>query len=407
MSKIVILGWFGDGNFGDEIILECMLADIRRLDPSVSFVVISDDPADTTRRHGVRSIGRGGSIQQRLRRLRELISADLFILGGGAILSRYSNSDRSVLAWLVPMHLAHDLGLPTMTCAVGVGDDLSANVVRAMRRVLGETDAICVRDLQSVATLRQIGISDKVTLTADPAVLIPTPDSARIGTQASGTRPKVTVFLRHWYVSEDRVQNEAQWAEFKTRLASCLDSLILTRTAQVRFVPMRIKDPIDDDRVVAREVSSIMTKGSEATIVDRELSSSELLRMVAESDLVIGMRLHSLIAAASLGVPMIAINYHMKVRSFMESIGLGEWITEVGDSDPEWLREAAKAALAGGYPSAAVQAKVEGLKVLAHLNTEIAIKLVHDSSYQRGAFRRTIRASRILISRSLGWSNDQ
>jgi hypothetical protein len=124
-TKVVILGWFGNGNLGDEIILESMLEDFKKIDPRARFVVISDDPTETELQHGVRSIGRGGGTRRRLRRFLEIMTADLFILGGGGILCSYGGSDQSLTAWLAPLHLAHALGLPTMTWGIGIGDELT------------------------------------------------------------------------------------------------------------------------------------------------------------------------------------------------------------------------------------------------------------------------------------------
>jgi polysaccharide pyruvyl transferase WcaK-like protein len=165
---------------------------------------------------------------------------------------------------------------------------------------------------------------------------------------------------------------------------------------------MRIKDPVDDDRIITREISQIMAKGKTVKIVDRTLSSSELVHLIAQGDLVIGMRLHSLIAAATMGVPSIAINYHPKVRSFMESIGAGKWVFEIGDPDgSSQLLNAAREALSGRYPREEVLAEVDNLRALAHLNTRIAAKLLHDDSFARGRFRRVIHATPILISRTI------
>jgi polysaccharide pyruvyl transferase WcaK-like protein len=289
-----------------------------------------------------------------------------------------------------------------MTWGIGIGDELTIRGGEAMKQILGEADSICVRDQPSAARLGQIGIRKKVTLTADPALLLPEGLPTHVSHHSVNSPPKVFVFVRHWYVSENRIRDLTKWRKFEGSLAACLDSLISERSAEVCFIPMRIKDPVDDDRVVAREISQIMAKGKTVKIVDQTVSSSELVHLIAQGDLIIGMRLHSLITAATMGVPSIAINYHPKVRSFMESIGGGEWVFEIGDPDgSSQLLNAAREVLSGRYPREEVLAEVDKLRALAHLNTSIAAKLLHDDSFARGRFRRVIHAIPILASRTI------
>ncbi len=80
--KIVVSGYYGFGNAGDEAILEAMLRDVRALAPAVRVVVLSGDPADTSARFGVEAVPRmnPGAVMRALR------GADLFLSGGGSLL---------------------------------------------------------------------------------------------------------------------------------------------------------------------------------------------------------------------------------------------------------------------------------------------------------------------------------
>ena len=57
MSNVVISGYYGSRNAGDEAMLAAMLEVFSDMDPKVNITVISSNPEDTTSRHGVRSIG--------------------------------------------------------------------------------------------------------------------------------------------------------------------------------------------------------------------------------------------------------------------------------------------------------------------------------------------------------------
>ena len=56
MSKIVISGYYGFKNAGDEAMLAAMIEVLSKLDDSLHITVISGDPQDTIKRHGVRAV---------------------------------------------------------------------------------------------------------------------------------------------------------------------------------------------------------------------------------------------------------------------------------------------------------------------------------------------------------------
>jgi len=390
----MILGWYGFGNLGDELILDCILRGVKSACPKVEFVVLSNDPMETHAKHGVRSLSKGGGRISRLRRMWEMADASLFILGGGQLLKQQGSNTLSFLAWLGPVELAHELGVKTMTYAVGVSGQWSRLSQRAMLRILTNTDVVTVRDNASLVNLRQLAIS-KGILTADPAILL-ADLHAKARERSLGGRPTVSVFLRHWFVENEYTKDEPRWNDFKSSLASSLDSLVARHSISLRFVPMRTSTP-DDDSEVAREVTQLMRYKGQVECLDRDITPSEMLTIVAESDLVVGMRLHSLIVAASLGVPAIAVNYESKVKAFASSVGADDWIVEVDGSGATAIKDLAENVLIGLYPEARVSEKVGELKELARANAAVAARLLQESDTARS--RRVLRVVKVLLTR--------
>ena len=68
----------------------------------------------------------------------------------------------------------------------------------------------------------------------------------------------------------------------------------------------------------ASKVINYMTEKS--SVVFRICQPGEMLAIIANLDLLIGMRLHSLIFAAQNAVPMLGLSYDPKVAAFMKSI---------------------------------------------------------------------------------------
>ena len=52
-KTILISGYYGNGNTGDEAILSAMIEDLRTLIPEVEIVVVSGNPEETKTHHHV------------------------------------------------------------------------------------------------------------------------------------------------------------------------------------------------------------------------------------------------------------------------------------------------------------------------------------------------------------------
>ena len=101
MSRILISGYYGFGNAGDEAVLAAILASLRRQVPEAQCDVLSIDPKTTTRLHGIPAYHRA--------RPREVLTAlrrcDLFVSGGGSLLQDVTSLN-SLLFYLAQIRLA-------------------------------------------------------------------------------------------------------------------------------------------------------------------------------------------------------------------------------------------------------------------------------------------------------------
>src|SRR3989442_746454 len=80
VTRVVISGYYGFGNAGDEAVLAGILGALRSRLPHADVVVLSGNPTQTHRLHGVRAMSRITGA------LRALPGADLFISGGGSLI---------------------------------------------------------------------------------------------------------------------------------------------------------------------------------------------------------------------------------------------------------------------------------------------------------------------------------
>ena len=78
MIKIVIHGFYGQGNLGDEAILKALLQEFSKFS-DIKVVVFSSNPKQVSKMHGVRSV-HSQEISSLLRRIWELKTSNLFTI---------------------------------------------------------------------------------------------------------------------------------------------------------------------------------------------------------------------------------------------------------------------------------------------------------------------------------------
>ena len=310
---VIIHGFYGMGNVGDEAILAATLAAIRQAgaEPLVfawnaervraDFGVASLNPM-----HPVATVAVWAA----------LLQARAFLLGGGGLIKDFGGSPRSLERWMKMLEAASKLGVKTMTWSVGVEPLRYPESERRVRKVLERIDAVTVRDAGSAARLRQAGLVREVLVTADPVPFLARP--WRDQRRASGGL-RIAVCLRHWHASRPAIDNPEVFQQCLDALAATLDHLHDRHEASLTFIPFRTAKG-DDDREVAKAVQQRLR--SPATIVTTPAPGvNETLGRLAEADLVIAMRLHAIIMATSIGVPSLALAYMPKVRDYMAEIG--------------------------------------------------------------------------------------
>ena len=74
-----------------------------------------------------------------------------------------------------------------------------------------------------------------------------------------------------------------------------------------------------EDVAVSRKIAS-RTK-DKGVVLTEEYTTNELLSLVGNFDILIGIRLHALIFAAVMHVPMVGISYDPKIERFLETLG--------------------------------------------------------------------------------------
>lgn len=358
-NRIVISGYYGFGNTGDEAMLTAIVEALYERNPAVHITVISGDPQATKRMHGVHSVSRlhFPNIFQ------ALLRCDLLLSGGGSLLQDVT-SRRSLYYYLSIMRLARALRKKVFLYAQGIGPLHSPKARRTVCDVLNHVTAITVRDEASAQLLREIGVTRPVTVTAD-AVLAMHPADPGIGRLllqrygSGGVAPKVGVSVRYW----------GNDTGYLTEMARTLDELRRKTGCELIFLPMQYPEDMRAAAVVASQMRE------PATVLREPYTTAEMMGIIGALDLVVGIRLHALIFAALMRVPFIGISYDPKVDSFLATLGKKP-ICRINEICPAVLVPAAAAALAGGGLTAKERERIAELAKLSESTAEAALTLL-------------------------------
>jgi polysaccharide pyruvyl transferase CsaB len=327
MSRVVLSGYYGFHNLGDEAVLAATVEALREYSPGVEIAVLSAAPRETSHAYGVEGVSR--------RRLRAIIGAlahcDLFLSGGGSLFQD-ATSWRSPWYYLGVLALARRLARRTAVYAQGIGPLRGRLVRRAAARLLDRVPLITVRDSASQALLADLGVRrPRIVLGADPSLLL-RPEWSPAAREERARWTGDVVFglaLRTWGTDGTVVRAAAEAA----RMAA--------GRLRARWVCLPMHPP--EDLAVAEAVAARI--GPAATVVRVPLGPREMLALIGTLDLVVGMRLHALLFAASQGVPIVPLPYDPKVAALAGDLGEPP-VPEISRATPEDLARSIETAAA-------------------------------------------------------------
>ena len=338
---IVVHGYYGVGNVGDEAILAATLEEVRRVTDLETFV-FAWGPEQVREDFGVPALNPNRS--HPLKTWFVLLQSRAYLLGGGGLIKDYGGSPASLARWLRWPRLAHALGVKTMLWSVGVENVVFEESKALLRDVLAEADAVTLRDPSSAARLREIGVTRPVEVTADPVPHYAR-NSHRKQTSHNSRLQRVVVCPRHWYTLENAVPDEQAFDVLLSAFAQSLDDIGARYGSDIVFVPFRTS-PGDDDRVICDAIADRMKYPGVVRLQEADPTVQGTLEQIASADLVIAMRLHAAVMATSMGIPTVAVSYMPKVGDYMASIGQDGFCTTVEAVSARWLSERADAAAA-------------------------------------------------------------
>lgn len=298
--RILVSGYYGFGNLGDEALLEVIVSQLRTRYPYAQLDVLSAKPdvtahdlrVDATPRWDAKAV-RGA-----------IARADVVLSGGGGLLQN-STSLRSLVYYAGIIRAAVRAKRKTMVFAQSVGplDFWGKTVVKECCKGLS---AATVRDRRSQQLLSSILPGVTVERTADPVFLYDAPEEdVDLSTEGLGPQsdPLVIVSVRKATGMKDRLDV----------VARAVDRLAQQHNARVAFLPLGGAPDAEVSTLVIRKCKS-------APVLLPECSLPRAANIIRRAKGVVGMRLHALILAARYAVPFLAVPYDPKVAALCDDL---------------------------------------------------------------------------------------
>lgn len=323
MNKILISGYYGFNNLGDEAILETIIGRIRHTVKDADISVLSATPERTSSNYQVASYNRKSIPSV----LKALWNCDVLISGGGSLLQDVT-SKMSIKYYLAIILLAKIMGKKVMVYSQGIGPIHKEGNRFITKMILNHVDCITVREENSKTDLRELGLVGKeIGVTADPVIDLPAADQVKgleLLKQSSGIwqdgRTTVGFALR---------SKDFQTEEAYNKLLDTIEGMI--SDYQLVFIPFHY----NEDLVILKRLKEAY--GDRVVIVMERFNTSEILGVIGCFDVLVGVRLHSLIFAAVQNVLPIGVSYDPKIDYFMETLSMNT-LCEVSDMTAEKLK---------------------------------------------------------------------
>ncbi|QNQ41344.1 polysaccharide pyruvyl transferase family protein [Brucella intermedia] len=319
--KVILAGWYGATNIGDELLLDVIGGWLRDFD--CELVIVSLNPDHTRKTFSCEAVDfhNLGAIAQ------AMTDADLFVMGGGGIFqdhhpfsieALYDPVTPDIAQYARPFYMARQFGVKTAICAHGIGPITTKPAREIVADIFSKVDFVSVRDEKSAKLLKSLGVEREVVVAPDPGWLIdvnsqtsvPIPESFE---SVEKSRRRLGLIIREW-------PEETQW---NVKLLAALNQSL---PADWECLWIGFQNAVDEQYVVSdrpflERMSYFLDRRIESSIA-APASIEETVGEIMSCDAVLSMRLHGGIITISAGKPVGFIEYDDKVVAANNAINV-------------------------------------------------------------------------------------
>lgn len=369
-KKVIVAGFYGASNLGDELILRSIREGLERADPAVQVWVAAENPHNVERDHGLQAYAR----KQHHDSLYSARTAAAVVVGGGGLWHDYTferagglvglfrGAQISIAGFGILPLLGRMFELPYHVVGMGVGPLAHPDARRLVRFLAGHAESIYVRDEESAGLLRQSRVTeDKVRVAPDVVYALGLAEGGRapepVEALAREGYKLVGLNLRPWAKSDEDA--------LLGRVAAALRELARDERIAVVGIPMQAGERLDV--AVLQRVAAACGPEIPMHVLPSPPSFEGLCATLSRLQCLLSMRLHACLVAHRMRKPAVGIAYDPKVASHFAELGRSGLCLPIEAEAPRFV-DALRQAFAedGRLPGPAAQA-VAGFEAEARI----------------------------------------
>lgn len=316
--RYLLGGYYGMRNVGDDVLLYVTLAEVARVDRDASFTVISPLPEAIPA--GTRVTISPGC--RRFESIRQLMSHDAWLFGGGGLLQDGAERSQQHLTRLDhTVRVAKLMRRKILMLGIGIGPLTTRAGRTAAASLLRQADLVTVRDEESRALAAELAPAAPVHLAGDLAFLLPRHTHAPAIT--NGGQPKTLgISLLPYAASLGRSRDEDQLVA--ATLAKAVNRVMASRAGWgVTLFEFFSGSEDYGDASVLRALQEQLVSPDRVAYRRYTGDFEAVYADMAACSAFVGMRFHSSLLAHLAGVPCLMIDYHPKCESLARRLQLG------------------------------------------------------------------------------------
>ena len=305
-QKVLISGYYGFENCGDDAILLSMSRNIWAMEENVRLKAMVNQPRISRKKYDMDVVNRYNIFSV----LHAIGQCDVLISGGGSLLQD-KTSARSILYYLSVIRYAKWCGKKVMLYANGIGPVKKAINRARVREVANRADLITLREESSLRELCDMGMTNRhAFVTADPVFTM----------EAASPQTAMQILQRNGVPEGKRLCVSVRGVKgndgFLDALAAICDGAVKQMGLSVVFIPMQLPHDVVASRIVQQRMQQ------PSYLIEEPLRPEETMGLIGQMDLVMSMRLHTLIFSARQHVPFVGISADPKIDYYLRDLDM-------------------------------------------------------------------------------------
>jgi polysaccharide pyruvyl transferase WcaK-like protein len=342
-SSVYLYGYYGQGNLGDDLLLQASVAMIRSVRPHAGILVHCRDPArlpplrDAAATPAPAAAVLADSSLSRVQRLmrhfamlrRAFAQCDALVFGGGTVLQE-SRSPVSILIIAAMVELARRQGLRVILIGAGLGEPRSAPGRMAMARILRQADIACLRDSRSFAIAQGLAPEARLAETSDLVF--------SLSGEADFSAPRPGDALALSIQPSITGRDDSTGEKARTLLAD-LAGRAVRSGRRVKLLVFETKQDAGegvDDRAAWQALLGPLLDDPASGVTLASADADAPMRLYDGASLHAGMRFHGHVLAALAGLPFVGLSHDVKIAEICRAFAMP--CRDVGDAcrDDVW-----------------------------------------------------------------------